>query len=260
MSERSIEGYRYFLKDSIRKELDFSTSDQQRGIPPPEVQKPFRPEQTLIDLTRPEEFDTSFTISLTQAIKDRKSVRHFSDDPLTLGELSYLLWSTQGLHRMTGPTVTIRTVPSAGARHAFETYLYIRNVTGNGAKDGVLLQEGIYRYLPLTHQLAFEFEGQNLSNRVSLACFNQRFVSGGAVTFFWAAVPYRMEWRYGLAAHKVIAIDVGHVCQNLYLAVEAIGAGTCGIGAYDQEHLDVLLKLDGEDEFVVYLAPVGKKP
>jgi SagB-type dehydrogenase family enzyme len=67
-----------------------------------------------------------------------------------------------------------------------------------------------------------------------------------------------MEWRYGLAAHKVIALDAGHVCQNLYLACEAIGAGTCAIGAYDQDALDALLEVDGRDEFAVYLAPVGK--
>jgi len=69
-----------------------------------------------------------------------------------------------------------------------------------------------------------------------------------------------MEWRYGLAAHRVIALDAGHVCQNLYLACEAIGAGTCGIAAYNQEAIDQLLRVDGEDEFTIYLAPVGKVP
>lgn len=66
-----------------------------------------------------------------------------------------------------------------------------------------------------------------------------------------------MEWRYGLAAHKVIAIDAGHVCRNLYLACEAINAGTCAIADYDQEELDELLGLDGEDEFAIYIASVG---
>ena len=67
-----------------------------------------------------------------------------------------------------------------------------------------------------------------------------------------------MEWRYSLAAHKVIAIDAGHLCQNLYLACGAMDAGTCAVAAYDQEELDALLRLDGEEEFVIYLAPVGK--
>ena len=68
-----------------------------------------------------------------------------------------------------------------------------------------------------------------------------------------------MEWRYGPAAHRVLPLDAGHVCQNLYLAAEAIGAGACAVGAYDQQALDTLLRLDGEEEFVIYLAPVGKK-
>ena len=68
-----------------------------------------------------------------------------------------------------------------------------------------------------------------------------------------------MEWRYGHASHKVIAIDAGHVCQNLYLACEAIGAGACAMAAYDQEALDRPLQVDGEDEFAIYLASVGKK-
>jgi nitroreductase len=59
-------------------------------------------------------------------------------------------------------------------------------------------------------------------------------------------------------SHKVIALDAGHVCQNLYLACEAIDAGTCGIGAYHQHKMDALLGVDGEDEFTIYLAPVGK--
>ena len=67
-----------------------------------------------------------------------------------------------------------------------------------------------------------------------------------------------MEWRYGLAAHKVIALDAGHVGQNLYLACEAVGCGTCAIAAYDQEAMDHLLRIDGLDEFVIYLATVGK--
>jgi SagB-type dehydrogenase family enzyme len=68
-----------------------------------------------------------------------------------------------------------------------------------------------------------------------------------------------MEWRYEIAAHKVIAIDVGHVCQNLYLACEAIGAGTCAMAAYDQEGIDRLLRIDGQDEFTIYIASVGRK-
>jgi SagB-type dehydrogenase family enzyme len=121
------------------------------------------------------------------------------------------------------------------------------------------LETGLYRYLPLEHQLLFEFTESGLPRRIVAATFGQSFPGQAAVTFIWTAIPYRMEWRYGLAAHKVIAIDAGHVCQNLYLACEAIGAGTCAIAAYDQESLDRFLRIDGRDEFAIYLAPVGKR-
>ena len=95
--------------------------------------------------------------------------------------------------------------------------------------------------------------------KISEVTFNQSFAAESAVTFIWTAIPYRMEWRYDLTAHKVIAIEAGHVCQNLYLACEAIDAGICAIAAYDQEKMDELLKVDGQDEISVYIAAAGKK-
>jgi SagB-type dehydrogenase family enzyme len=97
-----------------------------------------------------------------------------------------------------------------------------------------------------------------LSEKITTASFGQPYPAKSAVTFIWTAIPYRMEWRYGLSAHKVIALDAGHVCQNLYLACETINTGTCAIAAYDQEELDELLDLDGEEEFAIYIASVGK--
>jgi len=141
-------------------------------------------------------------------------------------------------------------VPSAGARHALETYLCAFRVAG--------LDAGFYRYLPLEHELLFLFEEDRAAEKIAEAALGQSFVGRSAVTFLWTAVPSRMEWRYDLAAHKVIAVDAGHVCQNLYLACEAIGAGTCAVAAYDQQRMDRLLRVDGSDEFTIYLAPVGK--
>ncbi|MBU4292912.1 MAG: SagB/ThcOx family dehydrogenase [Actinobacteria bacterium] len=123
-------------------------------------------------------------------------------------------------------------------------------------------EPGIYRYLPLEYELLFEFgqgSRQELAEKIGIATLGQFFIGTAAVVFIWAAIPYRTEWRYGIASHKVIAIDAGHVCQNLYLACEAIGAGACAIAAYNQELMDKLIKVDGEDEFVIYLACVGKK-
>ena len=245
-----MDKYRYFLKDSIRKNIDFLKTDQSKGLPPPPVQKSFKIKSKRIDLVLPKAFQCISRIDLTEAIRQRQSYRHFKDEPLTIEELSYLLWATQGVRRQVDSVTTMRTVPSAGARHALETYLFVFHVKG--------LKEGVYRYLPLDHQLVEEFKEEELRSKLIDVAFNQFYVGSSAVTFIWSTVPYRMEWRYDLAAHKVILLDAGHVCQNLYLACEAIGAGTCAIAAYDQEKTDSLLRLDGKDEFVIYMAPVGK--
>jgi SagB-type dehydrogenase family enzyme len=247
----SDDGYfRDFLKDSIRLQVDFTQTDQHCGIAPPPVQKKVLPNQLVIDLPSTDSRLPLPTIELTTAIAKRSSHRRFSDHPLQLQELSYLLWATQGVRGEIGPGSVRRTVPSAGCRHALETYLCVYRVEG--------LESGLYRYLPLGHQICRVAKEEYLAEKVGRAALGQTFVGKGAVTFVWTAVPYRMEWRYGPASYKVIALDAGHVAQNLYLACEAIGAGTCAIAAYHQELMDALLQVDGIDEFVIYLAPVGK--
>ena len=252
--EMNLEQYRYFLKDSIRKTIDFSKTDQSRGIKAPPIEKHYSTDSKRIELITAD-WDKFFNITLSEAIKNRESRRNYNHDPLTLLELSFLLWATQGI-RMFAGDYAFRNVPSAGCRHALETYLAVFNV--KGAESGEKIEPGIYRYLPLTHELIFEFSEDHLQEKMIKATFGQIFAGKSAATFIWSAIPYRMEWRYGLDSHKVIAMDAGHVCQNMYLACEAIGAGTCAIGAYDQEYLDDLLRLDGKDEFAIYLAPVGK--
>lgn len=250
MKKKDRQQYRYFLKDSIRLLIDFSETDQNLGIPPPPVQKACSKDQRPIDLIPKQRWNSIPGIDLVTAIKNRKSHRNFRPDPLDLEELSFLLWATQGVQRKVDPGTAYRTVPSAGCRHCFETYLCVLNVSGLGP--------GIYRYLPVEHQVVLEHTVVSLAERVVTAGFGQPFLGKAPVVFIWTAIPYRMEWRYGLAAHKVIAIDAGHVCQNLYLACEAIRAGTCAVGAYRQDLMDELLGVDGNDEFTIYLAPVGK--
>jgi SagB-type dehydrogenase family enzyme len=188
---------------------------------------------------------------LIEVIRSRVSHRSYTDESLTLEELSFLLWATQGIREISeNGKFTKRTVPSGGARHSFETYLLVDRVEG--------LASGLYRYLPVEHKLYFLNSVDDFSEKVSEGCRGQKFVGTAAVVFAWATIPYRAEWRYGQVAHKMIAMDSGHVCQNLYLACGAIGAGTCAVDAYDQEKMDALVDVDGEDEFVVYVAPVGK--
>jgi len=250
MERQSIERNRYLLKDSVRKTVDFSGTDQSMGVPPPPVEKGYSADAERIDLIPPDRFEAPPKADLLFAMANRRSRRRFSETSLALEELSFLLWATQGVRERSGAGHARRTVPSAGARHALETYLCVLNVEG--------LDKGFYRYLPLEHQLVVEYRDKDVAEKIGWAAFQQNWMSSAAAVFIWCAIPYRMEWRYSLAAHKVILLDAGHVCQNLYLACEAIGAGTCAVAAYDQELMDQLLKIDGKDEFVIYLAAVGK--
>ncbi len=242
-----IEQYRYFLKDSVRLTIDFHQTEQSRGFPPPPIEKPIPEDSMLIDL--PKNPDIA-SIDLATAIRNRKSHRKFLNDPLNIEELSFLLWATQGVRRTEGSETIYRTVPSAGNRHSFETYLCILNVNN--------LEPGIYRYLPLEHSLLLVHQEEGLREKLVDAALGQVFLGKAPVTFIWTTIPDRMEWRYDIAAHKVIAIDAGHVCQNLYLSCEAIKAGTCAVGAYNQTLMDLLLHVDGFEEFAIYMAPVGK--
>ncbi len=242
--------HRAFLKDTLRLQIDFRQTDQNLGKEPPSIQKPPLEGQALTVLPDKDTFEAFHGTDLIEAIGSRRSHRRFRDLPLSLTELSFLLWATQGVTNVLAPGSALRIVPSAGCRHAFETYLVLNNVE--------TLEEGVYRYLPVEHALVFEHAMESLPTLLKQATLGQAFVASAPVTFVWTVIPYRMEWRYDLAAHRVIAMDVGHVCQNLYLACEAIGAGTCAIAAYHQEKMDELLRVDGEDEFTLYLAPVGK--
>jgi SagB-type dehydrogenase family enzyme len=216
-------------------------------LPAPPVQKPCPEGRVRVPLPQPGEGQS---VTVARAIGRRRSHRRYLDQPLTLQDLSFLLWATQGVQRRVSVATVLRTVPSAGACHAFETYLAVLRVAD--------LEPGIYRYLPLEHALVLEGQPRNLAQALSAGSLGQSWITGAAVTFCWSTIPERMEWRYDLAAHRVIAMDAGHVCQNLYLACEAVGAGTCAIAAYDQQAMDALLGIDGQDEFAVYLAPVGK--
>lgn len=240
---------RYLLTDRIREVVNFWTTPQSEGADPPPAQKPAPPDHRIIKLPGRNAWSIP-PYDLQIAIADRKSHRRFTAKSLTLDELAFLLWATQGVRAVVHEAAVLRTVPSAGCRHPFETYLAVLKVEG--------LDTGIYRYLPLDHSLVFMGDRNNLPAHLTAAARGQSFAGQSAVTFVWTAIPFRTEWRYAEASYKVIALDVGHVCQNLYLACEAIGAGTCAIAAYNQTLADELVGADGDEEFTVYMAPVGK--
>ncbi len=251
--DNETERLRYFLKDHIRLETDFSKTGQNLGIKPPPVQRELTSDSSTINLPEPEKWKNISDTSISKAFQNRKSCRRFSKKPLNIEEISFLLWATQGVREKKGSNI-FRNVPSAGNRHPLDTYVCIINARG--------IESGIYIYLPLDHKLLLrkKDDKQQLAQKISISALGQFFIGLSSVVFIWSAVPYRTEWRYGAASHKVIAIDAGHVCQNLYIACSAIKAGTCAIAAYNQDLMDELIGVDGKDEFVIYLAPVGKLP
>ena len=242
---------RKFLKSPINSPADVMESDQGRKKAAPPVQKEFPESARLFDLAAVEAFTVGET-ALIEVLRNRKSRRKYTDEALTLEELSFLLWAVQGIRKLSSKAhVTFRTVPAGGGIHPLETYLVINRVGS--------LPEGLYRYLPLEHKLLFLRPiNPAWSEQLGDACRGQEFVSQGAVVFIWTAIPYRAEWRYANEAHEDIALYAGHACQNLYLASEAIAAGTCAITGYAQKAMELFIDVDGEQEFVVYVAPVGK--
>ncbi|UCG27329.1 MAG: SagB/ThcOx family dehydrogenase [Bacteroidales bacterium] len=226
-------------------------------LPPPQqmgnAQPPFEtekaPGQELIKLPEP---DSRFAkpIGLAEAINERRSIREYSGHALTQEELSYLLWCTQGVKTYIPGQATFRTVPSAGARHALDTYLLINKVTG--------LSNGLYRYMAIEQGLVQISEEPGLAGRIVSDCLDQLMVKSCAVCFIWVAVVERMSWRYGERGFRYLFLDAGHVCQNLYLCAQAVGSGVCAIGAFSDDELNDTLNLDGINRFVIYLACVGR--
>jgi SagB-type dehydrogenase family enzyme len=239
---------REFLEKT--KYHNMGKSGHRLGMPQPPAELEWDRKKTPIRLPAPKELRLG-AVSVREAIERRRSVRNYSAAPLSLEELSYLLWCTQGVQRTSAGGQTMRTVPSAGARHAFETLLCINNVSG--------LRPGFYRFLALDHALLEENLEAGVADGLVEACLGQEFVKTCAATFIWAAEVYRMTYRYGERGYRYLHLDAGHVCQNLYLAAEAIGCGVCAIAAFEDDEVNRVLGLDGENRFAIYLGTVGKK-
>jgi len=190
-------------------------------------------------------------VDLTDAINNRVSVRAYSDEPLSIDELSYVLWCTQGVKEVTKRPATLRTVPSAGARHCFESYVLINRVEG--------LASGLYRYMAIDHKLQEVDMSDDIAEKVTRGCFGQRFVYNSAITLILTAVRYRMMWRYTERGYRYMHLDAGHVMQNLYLCSAAIDAGACAIAAFYDDDINETLGLDGVEQFTVYVGTLGKK-
>ena len=245
-----IQNGRKMLKPDWHK-YDFEQCDGNKGVKPLPIEKPFFPDSRFIELIPLGQTSCGNEL-LPKIIMNRHSTRKYSDVSLSLKELSYLIWTTQGLKKYDEEWGSAeKVVPSAGMTHCIETYLYIDRAEGVG--------KGIYRYLPKEQRL-IEIKAvddtDSVTEKLNNAMRGQMF--GAAVVFLWTAMPYKMEYAYMEVSHKMIALEAGHICQNLYLGAESINCGCCAIGAYYQDEIDNLLGIDGENEFVIYIGTVGK--
>lgn len=187
--------------------------------------------------------------NLWEHLHRRRSRRMYAArTPLDLETLAALLWATQGVTARYGPTL-FRTAPSAGGLYPVETYLSVRLVEG--------LQAGIYHFRPHRFDLEMLRQG-DFSPMVAQAALGQNIAAEAQVTFIWSAVIARSTWKYRQRAYRYIYIDAGHIAQNLYLAGEALGLGVCAVGAFFDDLVNELIGVDGREEFVIYLATVGK--
>ncbi len=237
---------REFLKSSAWSKTSNEKSDQELGLKQPEIFKSYN-KNKLIKLKNFKEIKFKEK-SFSEIITSRRTRRKYTDKALTLEQLSYLLYTSYGITDKSSNRY-LRAAPSGGNRQTIVTYLIVQNIQG--------IKKGIYRYIPLENAIIFEKNIDNMEEITSNAARDQKWIKKAGVIFVWTTIPYRGEWRYTDKSHKLILLDAGHICQNLYLASEAIGLGTCAIAAYHQKPIDNLIGVDGTNEFVIYLAPVG---
>jgi SagB-type dehydrogenase family enzyme len=236
---------REFFEKTRYKYLE--PSAQQKGLAPPALQADFSEGDERIELPSVENIGGR----VQKIIEQRRSLRQYSQKSLTLQELSYLLWCTQGVKQAEAGLHTFRTVPSAGARHTFETFVLVNRVKG--------LKNLLYQYIALEHKLAVVSRDDRIAEKITFGCLGQKIITTSAAAFIWIADVKRMTWRYGQRGYRYILLDAGHICQNLYLAAESIDCGACAIGAFDDDVMNETLGLDGKKHFMAYAACVGKK-
>jgi len=223
------------------------------GVHPPECEwakptPPFKQYDNPLAVIELPEPDRSGGPALFELIARRRTLRRFSDTPMSLQELSQLLWAIQGVTGETNGYI-LRTCASAGALYPNDTYLVLNNVEGAGP--------GIAHYQVREHSLALIKEGDFRQACVE-ACWGQRFCGTANVVFAWGAVVSRCAQKYGDRSYRYIHLDAGHLGGQLQLAAIALGMGSVNIGAYIDESVDALFGLDGQEETVVYLTAVGK--
>jgi SagB-type dehydrogenase family enzyme len=211
--------------------------------------EPFKTYPNALKTIELPDLDFDKEIRFWQVVLNRKSTRDFKNEPITLSQLSLLLFGITGLTRIL-PQVAYRTVPSAGGLYPIELYLVVNNVENLG--------QGIYHYNILKHNLELLREG-DYRIEIARGCLDQQIAYNSAVNFVWTAIIERSKWKYLQRCYRYIYMDAGHIGQNFYLVAEALELGACTIGAIYDDELNKLLEIDGIHETVIYVGVIGKK-
>lgn len=185
--------------------------------------------------------------SLFKAIRERRSVREYTNTSLSVENLSTLLWAVQGISKKKGDLL-FRTAPSAGALYPVDTWVAVFNVDG--------LSAGLARYSDSQHVLQWIQKG-DYRHQLYEACIRQEMILDAAVVFIWVADISRCLWRYAQRAYRYIYLDAGHMAQNCALASAALGLGSCCIGAFYDDRMDYICGLEGTQKTVIYLTSAG---
>ena len=227
---------------------DYSTVDLVLRVPEPPHELPAKEGQTIIKLPNPKKFKVP-DVPIRKAIEGYEPVGFFSRSKISLKELSYLLWCTQGFKKTVAESIQIRNIPSAGSRYPLETYFVANEVEG--------LETGLYRFLPKSHSIVAERIDSGLILEMSTASMNFKVMTRAAVTFLWVAVPYRSVWALGNRGYRSALIEAGHTCQNLIMAAANLGFEVFPTDMFHDEGIVRLANLDPETQWPVYLAAVG---
>ena len=183
-------------------------------------------------------------VSVEEALSNRRSIRSYKEKPLTLKELSQLLWAAQGKTDKWGG----RTAPSAGALYPLEIFAVVGKVEG--------IKPGIYRYIPEDHSLD-GFKRGDLRKSLMKTAIGQPSVKNAPVDIVVTGVYSRTEGKYEERAPRYVHMEAGHACQNIYLQAEALNLGTVVIGDFIDHKVSDLLNL--KEEKPLAIMPVGKK-
>ncbi len=197
--------------------------------------------EDMIQLPEP---TTDGKVSLEKALTLRRSIRNYSNEALSLEDISQLLWSAQGITNERG----FRTAPSAGATFPLEMFVVANNVEG--------LSKGIYHYSPFEITLEV-IHLKDIAAELMRASHSQSMIAESAVVLVFGAVFERTTDRYGERGIRYVHNEIGHASQNVHLQAAAMDLGTVVIGAYRDEEVEEILDLD-PDIRVLYMMPVGK--